>query len=154
MAKNLRRLAALAALPLLLAGCSQKVDFETFKEKAEAAVEARDDKVVSYLKIKGTWQDESVNFSTEDAKDMTFSELAIAALVLAEINVTFYTAAENEDATYSVGGGFVISYKTTDSDGDEYSWKRTYNSKGYLTNYAGVQDEDKTNITVSYVFEK
>lgn len=55
MAKNLRRLAALAALPLLLAGCSQKVDFETFKEKAEAAVEARDDKEVSYLKIKGTW---------------------------------------------------------------------------------------------------
>jgi hypothetical protein len=154
MTKNFRRLATLAAIPLLLAGCAQKVDFETFKEKANAAVEARDDKEPSYFKVKGTWDDEAVNFSTESAKDMTFGELAIATVLLTEIDISIYTVAEKDGVTYSVGGGFVISYKTTDDEGDEYSWKRTYNAQGYLTNYAGVQDEDKTNVTITYVYKK
>ena len=76
MTKNFKRLATLAAIPLLLAGCAQKVDFETFKEKATAAIEARDEnKEIAYFKVKGTWDDDSVNFSTETAKDMTLSEL-------------------------------------------------------------------------------
>lgn len=141
--KNLvRKIATLAFVPLLLAGCSQKVDFETWKTKIDESVAGytENEQTVTSTTVKGTYQEESYDFKFESLADCTLKEMGIATVVITARSIALVMIEENPEATYYAGGGFKIETE------DGYM---SYNTKGHLTRLV----DEETDLKISYTYK-
>lgn len=144
MKKLFKNAALLTLCAVTFVGCASKVDFATFKSKAEEAL----NKTCEYTKakVKGSFKSgdttTSIDFEatvkdhliyTTDIKYMAYCT-AIDAASLATA-----AAADLTDSGYTYYAG--SSFKATSST-ETYEW----NEYGLLTSYA----KDSSNITISY----
>ena len=156
--KNFTKIAALAAMPLLLIGCAKQVDFQDFKTKALEAAETRTEEV-DYITFKGVYDGKEYNFTNESILSMSVAEIAIASAISIELNVEFYTLTDLNDeeaghkVNYYVGNGFKVEHSKNKNEENDYDWKREYNTKGYLTRYYAKVGDTKTDMKLTYTFK-
>lgn len=126
-----------------LTGChgTKKVEFNEFKEKADAAIAKAPE--VDYTTYNGKYGDEKIKFSTNQG---------VASYSVAEAAVALALGAfKRVDATYVFSGEFYVGFgfKVVTSD-----CKYEYNGKGYLASVKGKIDGTEYNFSVSHKYVK